>query len=458
MTFKGGYSFKNFEGSAEPVLKEFPIPARVFLPFDHEHGRPFSPVVNEGDRVRAGAKILESDEPACSIPSPVNGAVATVDGNGITITSDGTVDFTDVTGQTTTPWEIDRTVLFELLCTTGARLLLDSSCVSIDACGAVDHIIIDALHNSPLNQAWSPDTTDPDNLFKDGVKTVKALFSNASIVLAANKRTFGHFRNQGIQEFADVRILSDKYPQENPGILSQVIAGKRLAAPDGTIDRSILVIPFQNIVRIAEVLVQGRPLIDRIVMVAGPGVSNPGWYRIRNGTPLGELESRLLKSNGDERWRMVKGGLMTGGSTPDRETSVSLRDNDISVIREGDIRELWRFMRPGFRYDSYPNIMASVLTPFVTKELDSNLHGGVRPCVQCNYCDEVCPVDLYPHLIFKLVGAEDGIEDTFRLRPYDCVGCGLCDYVCPSKISLFTSVQKAKDEYMNSRRSDEGTD
>ena len=455
MTFKGGYTFKNFEGRAEPVLKELPVPASVFLPFEHQ-GRPFSSLVNEGDRVRAGEKILESGDPVCSIPSPVSGTVSMVDGGGITVTSDGTVGFTGVAGQTKTPWEIDRTGLFDLLCTTGALLLLDSSCVSADACGAVNHIIIDALHNSPLNQAWSPDTTDPDNLFADGVKTVKALFSNASIVLAANKRTSGHFRKQGIQEFADVRILSDKYPQENPGILSRDIAGKRLIAPDGTVDRSILVVPYQNIVRLAEVLVSGRPLIDRIVMVAGPGVSKPGWYRIRNGTPFGELESRLLNSYGDERWRMVKGDLMTGESTPDGDVSVSLYDKDISVIREGDIRELWRFMRPGFSYDSYPNIMASELTPFVAKALDSNLHGGVRPCVQCNYCDEVCPVDLYPHLIMKIVESREGIEETFRLRPYDCVGCGLCDYVCPSKISLVASVQKAKDDYIHSRRSDDG--
>ena len=456
MSFTGGYTFKNFEGRAEPALNDFPVPASVFLPFEQHRAHPFSSLVKEGDRVRAGEKILESDDLVCSIPSPVNGTVSAVDNSGITVASDGTVGFVKVAGQSKTPWEIDCTSLFELLCSTGALLLLDSSFVSTEACGTVNHIIIDALHNSPLNQAWTPDVTDRDNLFADGVKTVKALFPNAAIVLAANKRTGSRFRQRGIQEIADIRILSDKYPQENPEILSRDSAGRPLVAPDGTVNRSILVIPYQNIVRIAEVLVAGRPLIDRIVLVAGPGVSKPGWYRIRNGTPFGELASQLLKSYGGERWRMVRGGLMTGESPAGSEASVSLFDSEISVLREGDFRELWRFMRPGFSYDSYPNIMASDYLPIIPKALDSNLHGGVRPCVQCNYCDEVCPVDLYPHLIMKIVESREGIEETFRLRPYDCVGCGLCDYVCPSKISLVASVQKAKDDYIHSRRSDDG--
>jgi Na+-transporting NADH:ubiquinone oxidoreductase subunit A len=101
--------------------------------------------------------------------------------------------------------------------------------------------------------------------------------------------------------------------------------------------------------------------------------------------------------------------------------------------------------------------MAAQFIPLLPKLLDSNIHGGVRPCVQCNYCDEVCPVDLYPHLIWKYVKA-DRVEESYRFRPFDCVDCGLCNYVCPSKIELSTSVTQAKEAYRESRRSDEITD
>jgi Na+-transporting NADH:ubiquinone oxidoreductase subunit A len=90
---------------------------------------------------------------------------------------------------------------------------------------------------------------------------------------------------------------------------------------------------------------------------------------------------------------------------------------------------------------------------FIPKKLDAGVHGGVSPCVQCNFCDEVCPVDIYPFLIWKHVGVE-AVEECFRLRPFDCVECGLCDYVCPSKIDIMQSVKRAKEEYRKMRRDD----
>jgi Na+-transporting NADH:ubiquinone oxidoreductase subunit NqrA len=193
------------------------------------------------------------------------------------------------------------------------------------------------------------------------------------------------------------------------------------------------------------------------MLVAGPGVSRPGWYRIRIGATFEEMAQRLLKSENGVKWRIIRGDLFTGEGIAGGSASVSPFDTEINVIGENDERELWRFMRPGFRYDSYPIATVADVVPILSKQLDSSLHGGVRPCVQCNYCDEVCPVGIYPHLIWKLMQINEAAE-TFRYRPFDCVGCGLCDYVCPSKISLSVTVTKAAAEYRNTRRSDAAPD
>ena len=126
-------------------------------------------------------------------------------------------------------------------------------------------------------------------------------------------------------------------------------------------------------------------------------------------------------------------------------------DREITVIREAERREMFRFVMPGFDLDAYPKSTVGSIIPLLPKKLDSGVHGGKRYCVQCNYCDEVCPSRLYPHLIWKHVNA-DNIEGSFRLRPQDCVGCRICDYVCPSKIDISDGIEKAKAALYESRR------
>ncbi len=73
----------------------------------------------------------------------------------------------------------------------------------------------------------------------------------------------------------------------------------------------------------------------------------------------------------------------------------------------------------------------------------SVLHGEGRPCISCNYCEEVCPAGIMPHLIHKHLYADD-IEEADATRVDLCVECGLCSYVCPSKIDLMNQFVEAK--------------
>jgi len=186
-------------------------------------------------------------------------------------------------------------------------------------------------------------------------------------------------------------------------------------------------------------------------------VSKPGWYRVRIGTPFEELKRMLMKSDERGPWRIVRGGLFGGAAVNEQSAWLHTDDREITVIREAAKRELYRFMRPGFRWDSYSKSTVADVLPILSKILDSGVHGGERPCVQCNYCDEVCPVSIYPFLIRKHVKA-GSTKESFRLRPYDCIGCGLCDYVCPSKITISQAVKEARDAYRTSGSDNEAAD
>ena len=71
------------------------------------------------------------------------------------------------------------------------------------------------------------------------------------------------------------------------------------------------------------------------------------------------------------------------------------------------------------------------------------IRGELRPCVSCNFCEEVCPAGIIPHRLHKLI-YQDDIDEIERSRVDLCIECGLCSFVCPSKIELTHEFQQAK--------------
>ena len=77
--------------------------------------------------------------------------------------------------------------------------------------------------------------------------------------------------------------------------------------------------------------------------------------------------------------------------------------------------------------------------------MNCNVHGGVRACIACNHCPEVCPVDILPQLTYKSILVEE-VEETLAHGLLDCVECGLCAFACVSKIPILQYIQLAKYE------------
>ena len=160
MSLHGGYIFKNFEGPAKPLLHELPVPEKIFISLSDGIYASFSSLVNEGDTVLAGSRLLKSETRAeCAVMAPINGTVTSIDDHGITIASDGTEKFELVKGSTRAPWNLNREAVFNQFCSSGCILLLNGTFSSLKDFDSVKHIIINAVHNSPLNQSWNPGLT-----------------------------------------------------------------------------------------------------------------------------------------------------------------------------------------------------------------------------------------------------------------------------------------------------------
>jgi Na(+)-translocating NADH:ubiquinone oxidoreductase A subunit len=140
---------------------------------------------------------------------------------------------------------------------------------------------------------------------------------------------------------------------------------------------------------------------------------------------------------------VISGGILTGKILTEDTLGVDTECRGITVLRELEEREFLGFMRPGWSRHCYASCYLSSLRKEFTEQYTTGVRGELRPCIACNFCEEVCPAGIMPYLIHKYLYA-NLIEQVERARVDLCVECGLCSYVCPSKIDLRKQLIDAK--------------
>lgn len=138
------------------------------------------------------------------------------------------------------------------------------------------------------------------------------------------------------------------------------------------------------------------------------------------------------------------GGILRG-FTGSADGYLGFHETALNLLPAGDSREFLAFVRPGYDKPSFSRAFLSVFNSGPLT-MDCNLHGELRPCVACNYCARVCPVEILPQLAYKGLLADD-IEEALAHGLLDCVECGLCTHVCPAKIELCDHLIEGKRRY-----------
>jgi Na+-transporting NADH:ubiquinone oxidoreductase subunit A len=229
-------------------------------------------------------------------------------------------------------------------------------------------------------------------------------------------------------------VVSGKYPADDPGVLHFHLK----TSPD---ENRGWFIHGQDLLLVAEFLQTGRFPTERIIAVGGNAAGKAAHFKARLGSPIDHLVKHTASADGI---RYVVGGIFTGypGSIAG---FIGLYERGLTVIPEGTEREFLMLIQPGFNKPSYSRAFLSWLNTG-NFQIDGNIHGGVRACIACNHCMEVCPVKILPQLTYKAILAGE-IEEALAHGLLDCVECGLCAYVCPSKIELTEVLKAAKKDY-----------
>jgi len=190
------------------------------------------------------------------------------------------------------------------------------------------------------------------------------------------------------------------YPEGGEKQLIQVLTGAEVPHDGLPQDLGVVCLNVGTAAAARDAMIDGTPVIERIVTVSGPGIAHPRNLIALLGTPIRNL-LQAAGGVGDDIDRLVLGGPMSGLPLASDRIPVSKGSNCILALRRSDVAR----------------------------------RQPVMPCINCGECVRVCPASLLPQELYKYLRAGN-YEQAGSLDLYDCIECGCCAHVCPSHIPL----------------------
>lgn len=199
-----------------------------------------------------------------------------------------------------------------------------------------------------------------------------------------------------------IKTVPDAYPMGWESTLIKQLTGRSYQKLP--IEARCIVNNITTAIHVARALLQGKPILERIVTISGEGIKSPTNVK----APVGTLVSKLVTEAGG--YSLEEATAFLGGPM----SAKAVMDDKFALQQH---------------FGAY-----TVLPPQKNSE---------EPCLRCGACTAACPAFLQP---IEIKNALDS-DNTARLLKLDamkCVECGLCSYVCPSKIEVTEAVRKSK--------------
>ncbi len=287
-------------------------------------------------------------------------------------------------------------------------------------------LIIVSLNGNDLYSPH-PQIVLKDNIqnFEFGLKVLKK-FSNR-IVVTSRKSSIE--RLNGLRRHI-THTVPDFYPAWDPGAVLYHLKTSQKENRSWTISA-------EHLILVAKFLLSGKYPVSRIFTVIKSSDKKPHIIS-RQGVSIKDLVGNI---NGRH---LITTGYFNGRAV-EPQSHIGFFETTLNIIRDNQDKEMCAFLQPGFKKTTVSKSFFSCLTR-TPKDLDCNLHGEERACINCGYCIKICPVDLTPNFIMKALHSDD-IEDALDYGLLDCIRCGLCSYTCPSKIELTKLLSDGMDLY-----------
>lgn len=397
----------------------------MVYPLSQHIGAPAKPLVAKGDRVLRGQKIAEAGGfVSAPIFSSVSGFVKAIEPRRVV-----TGDLVDsiIIENDEMDVEVDYHPIVDWKLASRDEILKaiqDAGIVGMGGAGFPTHvklnpkapdeityIIANCAECEPyLTSDYRRMLEEPEKLI-GGLKIVLNLFDNAHGIIAIedNKPDCISLLKKMTREDKRITVkgLLTKYPQGAERMLIYATTGRKINSTMLPADVGCVVDNTDTLVSIYNAVVEGKPLMERIVTVSGDAVKDPKNFKV----PIGMSYQEILDAAGGfitKPEKIVCGGPMMGFAM--------------------------------FGLDVPSTKTSTALLGFIKDEV---AHSETTACIKCGRCVEVCPGRIMPN---KLAACADHFDnETFvELGGMECCECGSCSFVCPAKRPLTQSIKSLR--------------
>lgn len=412
------------------VIKKPSLPEILIVPLRQHIGSDGICCVEVGDTVLKGQILSQSSSPfSVPVHAPTSGEVVAIaphvvaHPSGLTemcisIRPDGKDTWCDLSPIANYS-DIDKNKLIEAICQAGISGMGGAGFpthIKTSTSKPVEFLILNGIECEPY-------ITSDDRLMREhawqirqGLDILTHLIGPKAIVVAVedNKPEAFEALNIACQDKKDYRVVSveTKYPAGGEKQLIQVLTGREVPRNGLPADVGVMMFNVGTCYAIADAILHGKPLIERVVTVTGEAVESPSNFRALLGTPVSHLLDEANYNPKKQKVpKVIMGGPMMG---------FTLSDATIPVVKTTNC----------------------LLVPAKKELVDENAE---RPCIRCSACADACPASLLPQQMFWHAKAKE-YDKAEEYDLFDCIECGACAYVCPSEIPLVHYYRQAKSE------------
>lgn len=423
--FRGGvHPPENKIQTENMAVEEVKAPKMLYVALLQHIGAPLDPIVAVGDRVLKGQKIADSQAFMSSpIHSPVSGIVKRIEDHVFPLM--GRIKTVIIENDEQETWDelskiekwenVDRRTLLTMIREKGIVGIGGASFpthIKLDppADAKIDTLLLNGAECEPyLNSDNRLMIENPEKIV-NGIKIIKKILgvNRAIIGIEENKpEAIASMRKAVEGTGIEIAPLKTKYPQGGEKQLIKAVLDRQV--PSGKLPSAVGVV-VQNTGTAAAIydgIVNGIPLIEKVVTVSGKGIINPKNVKIAIGTPF----SYLLDYCGVNREvvdKLVMGGPMMGMAQFSEEAPVIKGTSGLLALTKEETN------------------------PYKT-----------RACIGCGKCVEACPMGLEP-LMFARLAAFEQWEQLKEYSLMDCIECGSCAYICPANRPLTEAIKIGK--------------